>query len=269
MTDCPAPKIPKWPFVLSDLLLLALAGWIARHGGTPLGPWAISSLVVCAVAGAWICITPFSMEYRASLRLCEADNLATAVEQIKNLQTFSNQISFATAQWQLVQEQSARTLLSAKEMAEQMTAEAKAFGEFMQKTNDAEKSHLRLEVEKLRRSEGDWLHVLVRLLDHVYALHQAGVRSGQTTLRDQLAHFQNACRDAARRIGLLAFEAQPDEPFDEKTHQLVDAETSPPAGALVAETIASGYTFQGQLLRGAVVTVKSADQPEMEPASQL
>jgi len=33
--------------------------------------------------------------------------------------------------------------------------EAKAFADFMQKANDVEKSHLRLEVEKLRRSEGE------------------------------------------------------------------------------------------------------------------
>ena len=41
-----------------------------------------------------------------------------------------------------------------------MTAEARAFQQFLDKANDTERNHLRLEVEKLRRAEGDWLQVL-------------------------------------------------------------------------------------------------------------
>jgi hypothetical protein len=57
------------------------------------------------------------------------------------------------------------------------------------------KNHLRLEIEKLRRGEGEWLQVMVRVLDHVQALHLAGQRSGQRNLIEQLTHFQNSCRD--------------------------------------------------------------------------
>ena len=60
-----------------------------------------------------------------------------------------------------------------------MTGEVRQFTEFMQKMNDSEKAALRLEVEKLRRGEGEWLQVLVRILDHVFALHAAAVRSGE------------------------------------------------------------------------------------------
>jgi molecular chaperone GrpE (heat shock protein) len=225
--------------------------------------------VTCGAIGAWLCVLPFLVEYRAELAFAEADALTTAVDQIKNLQTLSNQISFATAQWQLVQEQSAKTLISAKEMAEQMTAEAKSFGEFMKRANDLEKTHLRLEADKLRRGEGEWLQIVIRLLDHVYALYQAGVRSGQPALREQLLNFQNACREIVRRLGIVAFEAETDMPFNEKAHQLMDSEARPPAGARVAEMLAVGYTFQGQLLRGAVVTVKLPAEAAPEPAAAV
>ena len=60
-------------------------------------------------------------------------------------------------------------------------------------------------MDKLRKMEGDWLKVAVQILDHVFALFRAAERSGQPALIEQLGQFQNACRDAARRIGLVPF----------------------------------------------------------------
>ena len=70
------------------------------------------------------------------------------------------------------------------------------------------------------------------MLDHVYALNQAAQRSGQPALIEQLSHFQNACRDAARRVGLTAYVATPSEPFEATRHQLADGDYEPPQGAL-------------------------------------
>jgi hypothetical protein len=76
-----------------------------------------------------------------------------------------------------------------------------------------------------------------------------------------MAQFQNACRDAARRVGLAPFAATPDEPFDAKRHQAVNAESEPPAGAAVAETVGAGFTYQGNLLRPALVRLREASPP--------
>jgi molecular chaperone GrpE (heat shock protein) len=264
------PKLSKWPFYLADLLLLVLAGWIMHKSPDPFRATPLFFLLACVGAGGWLCVTPFLTEYRAALKLAESASLTTAVQQIQNVQRVNEQITVATAQWQILQEQSAKAAATAKEVAERMGAEAQAFADFMQKANDTEKGHLRLEVDKLRRSEGDWLQSAVRILDHVYALHQAGVRSGQPALREQLGHFQNACREAVRRVGLVPFEAQPDEPFDEKTHQLLDPQAKPPSQARVAETIATGYTYQGQFLRAALVNVRPTTESPPEPdAGQL
>jgi len=269
MADRNAPKLSKWPFYLGDALLLGVAAWIVRQSHSPLGPWPLFFLVTCAIVGAWVSVTPFLVEYRATLKFAEADSLTTVVKQINDLRAFTNQISFATAQWQLVQEQAGNTVKTAREIGERITAEAQAFSEFMRKANDVEKAHLRLETDKLRRAEQDWLQAIVRLLDHVYALHQAGLHSGQPVLIEQLGNFQSACRDATRRLGLVPFEAKPDEPFNDTSHQLADPETKPQVGACVAETIATGYTFRGQLLRPPLVSIKPPAESALDTDAQL
>jgi molecular chaperone GrpE (heat shock protein) len=97
------------------------------------------------------------------------------------------------------------------------------------------------------------------MLDHVYALAQAGIRSGQPALLEQLSHFQDACRDVARRVGLVPFAPAAGEPFNPEAHQLAEGQPQPPAGARVSETIATGYTYQGQLVRAALVNLQSTE----------
>jgi molecular chaperone GrpE (heat shock protein) len=249
-------KISKWPFLLGDLLFLGLAAAIITLSQYPIGLWQALACFVCVGCGAWLGAMPFLQEYQAGLRLAETGVLAGSLSQIKNLEHLAGQISSATNQWQTVQEQAIQTSNTAKEVAERIAHEAKAFTEFLQKANDNEKANLRLEVEKLRRAEGEWLQMVIRLLDHIYALTQAAARSGQPGLIEQLAHFQNACRDVARRAGLVPFVVVPNEVFDEKVHQLLDrdGETSPVGK--VAETIATGYMYQGQLLRRALVALQ-------------
>ncbi len=225
------------------------------------------ALCTAAVAvGAWLMVTPFILKYRAELKLAEADALQSTVAQIQNLEQIKGQISDATGTWLNIQGECARTVATAKEVADGMAAEAKNFMEFMQRANDSEKATLRLEVDKMKRMEGEWLQVEVRTLDHVYALHRAGQQSGQPSLAQQLAQFQHACRDAARRVGLAPYEPEPGEPFDPQKHQAADPNVQPGPESRIAQTVATGYTFQGQLLRPALVLLAAA---ESTPVAQV
>jgi len=269
MSDLSVPKLSKWPFFLGDALLLGMAGFIALQNGFTLGHWELCFVVLSVAAGALLGITPFVLEYDALVKLAEADALTTVVSQLHNLEGIAAQITGATGRWQDAQDQADLTARSAKEIADRMTAEAQSFTEFMQKASDSERATLRLEVEKLRRAEADWLHVLVRMLDHIFALHQGALRSGQPGLIEQLGNFQNACRDAARRVGLTPFAANEAEPFDPQRHKLFDGATKPAPDAVVAQTIATGYTLQGRLIRPALVSLRenpAAAPPASEPA---
>jgi molecular chaperone GrpE (heat shock protein) len=147
-----------------------------------------------------------------------------------------------------------------------MTEEIREFNEIQVKLNDTEKGALRLEVEKLRRAEGEWLQVVARILDHIFALHNAAARSGQPELAAQIGQFQNACRDAARRVGLTPFEAAPEEKFDAERHRAHGVE-NPPADAVAGETLAPGLTFQSRLIRPALVRLREAGVPVAETST--
>jgi molecular chaperone GrpE (heat shock protein) len=273
MNDATNWKVPKWPFLLGDALLMVFGYFFVLHSPLPIRHWEIAA--GCVAVGAILGVIPFILDYRAMGRALEVNALGAVAEKIQNLEKLAAQISSATNQWagvqEIVQGNSDKTVAATKEIADRMAEEIRLFSEFMEKMNDREKATLRLEVEKLRRGELEWLQVLVHILDHIFALHTAAVRSSDPKFAPPITTFQNACRDTARRLGLTPFAAEPNEPFDAERHQVAGNKETPPAGAIVAETIGSGYTFQGRLLRPALVRLRdgnaSAETPAEKPAS--
>ena len=237
-----------WPFWLADVLLLGLAFRIDSLGHRPLLWSEALLLVLCGAGAAGGLIFPFLRRHNDEHALNQAQLLAQATSQIQNLDHVAALVTGATNQWREYQEQASQTAVTAKGVAESMAAEAKSFTEFIQRANDIEKAHLRLEVEKLRRAEAEWLQILVHILDHIFLLFQAARRSSQPGLAEQIGHFQNSCRDAARRVGLVPTMAEAGAPFDPKLHQVPDSVT-PGENAVIADTLATGYTYQGQLIR--------------------
>jgi len=184
------------------------------------------------------------------------------MQQVRNIEQAARQIHSATASWQAVQDDASKAVAAARELQDRMTAEGQSFQDFLQRANDSERTHLRLEVEKLRRAEGEWLQVLVRVLDQVWALYQAAVRSGKINLVEQLSHFQRACRDAAQRVGLVPFTAHNGDVLDPELHQLANAGDENRADAPIAETVATGFRYQGQIVRKALVLLQTAEAAE-------
>jgi molecular chaperone GrpE (heat shock protein) len=268
MSDLNAPKLAKWPFFLGDALLLGMAYYISHQSKSAFGHWEMCFVFLCVAVGAVLGVAPFLLEYAALVKVAQAGSLTTVVSQMGNLEGIAGQISGATGRWQEAQDAADKTANSAKEIAERMTTEVKAFTEFMKRANDSERANLRLEVEKLRRVEADWLQVLVRMLDHVFALHAGALRSGQPGLIEQVGNFQNACRDTARRVGLTPFAATEAQPFDAERHQLLEEAAQPTPDAVVAETIAAGYTFQGRLIRPALVRLRETPAVAAVPATE-
>ena len=271
MNDVTNWKVPKWPFLVADALLMFFAYYYVLHAALPVHHWEIAA--GCVAFGAVLGVIPYYLDYRAMGKILEANTLGTVAEKLQNLETLAAQIGSSTAHWAVIQEtvqaEAGKTTGAARQIAEQMAKEARQFSDLMQKMNDSEKATLRLEVEKLHRAEGEWLQVLVRILDHVFALHAGAVRTGDPTFIEPIMNFQNACRETVRRLGLTPFVAEPDEPFNPERHQVARGGPKLTADALIAETIGTGYTFQGKLLRPALVRLREANQPAGKPGLTL
>ena len=269
MNDVTNWKVPKWPFFLADALLMGFAYYFVLHAALPVHHWEIAA--GCVTLGAVLGVIPFYLDYRAMGKVIEINALGEVAGKIQNLEKLSEQINSATNYWAVIQEtvqaESGKTAAAAKQIADQMAGEARQFSDFMQKMNDSEKATLRLEVEKLHRAEGEWLQVLVRVLDHVFALHTGAVRTGDQRFIEPIMNFQNACRETVRRLGLTPFVAEPDEPLNPERHQVAGGESKLIANdnAIVAETIGTGYTFQGKLLRAAIVRLREVNKPAVKP----
>lgn len=260
MVTVVAPKAVKWPFLFADACLIAFGAGILVLSPQPPSLWIVVASGVGVLAGALFSVWPYLQEYNAATKLVETGALQDTMEQIGHLDQVAQHISNATSQWQTIQETSQKTVQSAQAVTDRIATEARAFTEFLQKTNQAEQAHMRLEIEKFQRTQTDWLHVTVAMLDHTNALYQAAMRSGQPNLVAQLGHFQDACRDVVRRVGLAPFIPADNDFFDGRLHQLLDPDQSPPPGSQIGEIIAPGYTFQGQLIRRAVVSLMQPGQ---------
>lgn len=267
MNDVTHGKVPKWPFWVADGLLIFFAYYYVLHAALPINHWVIAA--GCVVLGALLGVLPYYLEYRAAVKLLEINALGTVTEKLQNLETLAAQIGSSTSHWAILQEniqaEAAKTTAATRQISEQIGKEAREFSEFMQKMNDSEKAALRLEVEKTRRTETEWLQAIVRVLDHVFALHTGAMRAGDQRFIEPITNFQNACRDTVRRLGLVPFVAGPDEPFDAARHQVPGSQSKPAEPAVVAETIGLGYTFQGRMLRPAVVRLRDPAAPDAKP----
>ncbi len=252
MSDLMTPRLNKLPFWVADVLLLTAAVCLVVFGGRPLEAWAMLAVTLCVALGGWMAILPFLREYDAAVGLAGHDRLQDATGKITQLEDVAGRIASATSQWQQVQDRAQQTAQLAQEIADRLAREAEGFATAVSRTADAEKQTLKLEVDKLRRAEGDWLQVVGRIMDHTFALHLAAVRSGQPAVQEQIERFHGACRDALRKVGFTSLVAMPDEPFDPRRHQAAEGST-PDAGARVDETVAPGFVFQGRLLRPVMV----------------
>jgi len=258
MNNEPPPQIIKWPFLVGDMLLLVAAVAVQFQSPAPLTLWHHLLTIAAVGLGASLLAIPYILEHKGEVRLLDSAQLTSSLAQIHKLEALGQNVAASTAHWQSIHDQNNRTVLHVREVAEKMSVETRQLAEAIKKADDSDKNHLRLEVEKLRRGEGEWLQIVVRILDHVFALSQAAERSGQPTLMEQINQFQYACRDSARRIGLVPITVVPNDFFDPNRHQVFEA-PEPDAGKRIATMLATGFTLQGQLIRKVLVTVVESD----------
>ncbi len=261
-------KVPKWPFFLGNALLLIFAYGFILRAPHAIHHWEIAA--ACVALGAVINLIPFYLDYRAMERALELSTLGAVGEKIQNLEKLAEQINSATNQWALTQKslqtEDGKTAAAAKAFADQMAAMTRQFSELTQKIESQEKAVAPPEVEEPQTGEAEWLQLLMRVLDQVSTLHTAAVRTGDANFIEPVTSFQKACHDIVQSAGLVPFSAETDEPFNAEWYQVAGMNSEPPKNAIIAETISTGYTLEGQVLRPAIVRLRGE---KIKPATPM
>ena len=248
-------SVPKWPFLTADIIFIVLGFWISTLiQGEPL-PWQIWSILSCAVLGASFAVAPFYFEYKAEAKAVEIAQLTSVTKEINKMELVSSQITSASENWAAVQDSSKQTALLAEEIAAGIAESVKSHDKFMASANNEELKVLKLEIEKLRRSEKDWANSLISLLDLVYRLERSAVASGKEQFIQTMGQFQGQCREIARRVGIVAFEAESGASFNPEEHALPEGDPVSP-DAFISETRLPGFRLQGKLVRKPVVAIR-------------
>ncbi len=259
-----APRVKKWPFVVGDLLLIGVAIWLLKTTGWAPTGWYLAMLIACVGMGIFFAVLPYLFEFREESRRFDANEFRGTLEQIRELEKVGERVTAAAEQWERLQEQCGVTVKAAETIGQASQTQMDRLVEITQKADTRERDHLRLEVEKQRRGEREWLEVMVGIMDHVFALHRAAVRSGQAKLIKQIDGFQNACTEICRRVGLSEYVVAPGESFDPKIHKVLEGHEAPASGGVVAETLAPGFSFQGHPIRPPMVRVAMGEAPAAE-----
>ena len=151
------PKLPKWFFLLSDVLLIAVAAFIARHSTSPLNPTVILSIVGCVVVGAVITAWAFIADY--TRKTDEAlDDRQRALEALaRTVATSAEQISIAASGLHGIAELAQKNLRHAEQLPHKLQDKIAEFQAQLANANDTEKEELEKELVALRTTESERL----------------------------------------------------------------------------------------------------------------
>jgi hypothetical protein len=212
MQDHPeVPKLPKLPFIASDVFLLSVAGFIAYRAPTPLEGGALVAIVTCVVVGAILLGIPFIAEYgrRTDVLLRERQDEIAALA--KTTAACVEQVSIATASLHGLAESHARSARTLEALPQKLQEKVAEFKTQLNEISVAENEALEQELQTLRTAESDRLQSAVdelAKLSREFVRIEAAANQISTTLLqlgDQSAakvtsSFTQAAQSATKEI---------------------------------------------------------------------
>ena len=193
-----APRLPKLPFIAADLVLLAVAGFIAYSADSPLSPTAIISIVVCTGIGVGLGITPFLIDYARGQdeRLDERQNSLESL--VRSTSAAADQASIAASGLHEIAETTKRNLRTLEELPANIASARSHAAAEDTATLESQKIDLQplmASIEELRTSQARQLSALAGTLQET----QGKLGAIETELkrqRDDLAKVSAATESA-------------------------------------------------------------------------
>ena len=159
MSNLPSdtPRLPKWPFFVSDAILFAIVALIAAYGPRPIQGWPLFAAVACGVIGAILFLVPLLSDY--ARKQDEAlDERQRALETLsRTVATSAEQISIAANGLHELLDLSHRNLKHAEQLPHKLQEKIAEFQQLLTTANDEEKEELEHELATLRSSDSERL----------------------------------------------------------------------------------------------------------------
>jgi hypothetical protein len=152
-----APRLPKLPFYIADVVLLLAAATLAKFSAQPLDTTIIVIIAVLVILGAGSILTPFISDYTADSR--EATHrLHDELElQTKRVQAAAEGLARAAAQIKAIEEAVHKSARDAETLPYRMQEKLAEFNETLTEKEDEEREALERELEELRATNADQL----------------------------------------------------------------------------------------------------------------
>jgi hypothetical protein len=156
----PAPRLPKWPFILVDCVLLGTIYLIATFAKDPFSPVPFLSCTALVVLGITAFLAPFLIDYaRAQEEAARA--LHDAMEgQLKRLHAANESLTRNAAHAKAVEEAAHKTMHAAENLPYRMQEKLAEFNQALEQAEDEEKENMAAELAALRQSEGEKLQAV-------------------------------------------------------------------------------------------------------------
>jgi hypothetical protein len=201
-----SPKLPKWFFLLSDALLIAVAVFIAANSARPLSLGAILAIVACVLTGALLTSAALIADY-ARRQEDGFDDRQHALEALsRTVATSAEQISIATAGLNELTDLAHKNLKHAEQLPHKLQERVNDFTRQLNEAAVTENETLQQEVNALRAAEAEKLETAgdkiakatteLAKLESATAKHLAATSEALTKLPEALARARNEAEQA-------------------------------------------------------------------------
>jgi len=246
----PAPRLPKWVFLVIDLGLLLTAFIIVYFAKNPYAPVPLMTAVACVGLAAIVGLVPFLVDYAADSAEYVQQERARIADQVQRLNAAGESLARAAAQIKAVEEAVHKTAHAAENLPYRMQEKLAEFNQQLAATEDEEKERLTEELATLRLGESERLTALADKISQTLA----ELTALDASTRKQLAAAQDAAAgkfEARLAAATTALEAK-----------LATVSVPAPAPARVAAPLAEKPPAPAALVVESVSVVEAPATPE-------
>lgn len=157
MLPADTPKLAKWPFLLGDAALLALAWLIGDRSRTPFAGTPLIAIVACVLCGAIIAAVPFLADYARKQDEALDERQRSLESLARTVAASAEQIGIAANGLHEIAELAQRNLKAAEQLPGKLQEKIAGLKIPSDSPRDAERDELKKELVRLRASEGERL----------------------------------------------------------------------------------------------------------------